>query len=64
MKREAEKINSTQERCHSNVPEHFREPLMKVAYKLLSRDEAAFKELTPSDKSCGILLRLIKFTDC
>ncbi len=31
MKREAEKINSTEERCHSNVPERFREPLMKVA---------------------------------
>jgi hypothetical protein len=36
MKREAEKINSAQERCHSNEPECFREPLMKVAYKLLS----------------------------
>ncbi len=50
MKREAEKINSTQERCHSNVPECFREPLMKVAYKLLSRDEATFEELTPSEQ--------------
>ncbi len=50
MKREAEKINSTQEKCHSNVPEHFREPLMKVAYKLLSRDEATFEELTPSEQ--------------
>jgi hypothetical protein len=50
MKREAEKINSTQERCHSNVPERFREPLMKVAYKLLSRDEATFEELTPSEQ--------------
>jgi hypothetical protein len=49
MKREAEKINSTQERCHSNVPERFCEPLMKVAYKLLSRDEATFEELTPSE---------------
>jgi hypothetical protein len=50
MKREAEKINLTEERCHSNVPEHFREPLMKVAYKLLSKDEAAFEELTPSEQ--------------
>ncbi len=50
MKREPEKINSAQERCHSNVPECFHEPLMKVAYKLLSRDEATFKELTPSEQ--------------
>jgi hypothetical protein len=50
MKREAEKINSTEERCHSNVPERFREPLMKVAYKLLSRDEATFEELTPAEQ--------------
>jgi hypothetical protein len=50
MKREAEKINSTQERCHSNVPECFCEPLMKVAYKLLSRDEATFEELTSSEQ--------------
>ncbi len=50
MKREAEKIISAQERCHSNVPERFREPLMKVAYKLLSRDEATFEELTPMEK--------------
>jgi hypothetical protein len=50
MKREAEKINSTQERCHSNVPECFRKPLIKVAYKLLSRDEATFEELTPSEQ--------------
>ncbi len=50
IKREAEKINSTEERCHSNVPERFCEPLMKVAYKLLSRDEATFEELTPSEQ--------------
>jgi hypothetical protein len=50
MKREAKKINLTEERCHSNVPECFREPLMKVAYKLLSRDEATFEELTPSEQ--------------
>jgi len=50
MTKEAEKINSTEERCHSNVPECFREPLMKVAYKLLSRDEATFEELTPSEQ--------------
>jgi hypothetical protein len=50
MRKEAEKINSTEERCHSNVPERFREPLMKVAYKLLSRDEATFEELTPSEQ--------------
>ncbi len=50
MRREAEKINLTEERCHSNVPECFREPLMKVAYKLLSRDEATFEELTPSEQ--------------
>jgi hypothetical protein len=50
MKREAEKINSMEEKYHSNVPECFREPLMKVAYKLLSRDEATFEELTPSEQ--------------
>jgi hypothetical protein len=50
MKREAEKINLTEERCHSNVPERFREPLMKAAYKLLSRDKATFEELTPSEQ--------------
>jgi hypothetical protein len=50
MRREAEQINSTQERCHSNVPERFRKPLMKVAYKHLSRDEATFEELTPSEQ--------------
>jgi hypothetical protein len=44
MKREAEIIYSTQERCHSNMPGRFCEPLMKVAYKLLSRDEATFGE--------------------
>jgi hypothetical protein len=50
MKREAKQINSAQERCHSNVPERFREPLMKVAYKLLSRDEATFEELTSNEQ--------------
>jgi hypothetical protein len=35
-------INFTEERCHSNIPEYFYEPLMKLAYKLLSRDEATF----------------------
>ncbi len=50
MKREAEKINLTEERCHSNVPERFRKPLMKVAYKLLSRDKATFEELTLSEQ--------------
>jgi hypothetical protein len=50
MKKEASKINSAEDRCHSNVPERFREPLMKVAYKLLSRDEEPFEELTPSEQ--------------
>jgi hypothetical protein len=50
MRREAEKINLTEERCHSNVPERIREPLMKVAYKLLSGEEANFEELTPSEQ--------------
>ncbi len=50
MKKEAAKINSAEEKCHSNVPECFCEPLMKVAYKLLSRDEANFEELTPSEQ--------------
>ncbi len=63
MKKEAEKINSTQERCHSNVPERFREPLIKVAYKLLSRDKATFEELTPSEQNCGIHLKPTRFTD-
>ncbi len=50
MKKEANKINSTEDRCHSNIPECFRKPLMKVAYKLLSRDEATFEELTPTEQ--------------
>jgi len=50
MKKEANKINSTEDRCHFTVPEHFHEPLMKVAYKLLSRDEATFRKLTPSEQ--------------
>jgi hypothetical protein len=50
MKKEAEEINLTEEKCHSNVPERFREPLMKVACKLLSRDEATFEELTPTEQ--------------
>jgi hypothetical protein len=50
MKKEASKINSAEDRCHSKVPERFREPLMKVAHKLLSRDEATFEELTPSEQ--------------
>jgi hypothetical protein len=48
MKTEANKINSAEDRCHSTVSECFCEPLMKVAYKLLSRDKATFEELTPS----------------
>jgi len=50
MEREAKLINCTEERCHSTVPECFHEPLMKVAYKLLSRDKATFEELTPSEQ--------------
>jgi hypothetical protein len=50
MKRDAEKINLTEERCNSNVLERFCKPLMKVAYKLLSRHEATFKVLTPSEQ--------------
>jgi hypothetical protein len=50
MEREAKSINCTEERCHSTVPECFHEPLMKVAYKLLSRDKATFEELTPSEQ--------------
>jgi hypothetical protein len=50
MKKEAAKINSAEDRCHSNMPECFREPLMKVAYKLLSRDEATFEELPPGEQ--------------
>jgi hypothetical protein len=49
MKKEANKINSTENRCHSTVPVRFRKPLMKVAYKLLSRDKATFQELTPKE---------------
>lgn len=37
-------INFTEERCHSNIPEYFYEPLMKLAYKLL------FRELTTSEQ--------------
>jgi hypothetical protein len=33
------------------VPESFRKPLIKVAYKLLSRDKATFEELTLSEKT-------------
>jgi hypothetical protein len=50
MKKEAKEIKSTEDRCHLNVPECFRKPLMKVAYKLLCRDEATFKELTPAEQ--------------
>jgi hypothetical protein len=50
MKTEANKINSAEDRCYSTVPERFHEPLMEVAYKLLSRDEATFEELTPSEQ--------------
>jgi hypothetical protein len=50
MKKEANKINSTEERCHSTIPECFCKPLMKVAYKLLSRGETTFEELTPSEQ--------------
>jgi hypothetical protein len=50
MEKEAKLVNSTEKRCHSTVPECFHEPLMKVAYKCLSRDEATFKELTPSEQ--------------
>jgi hypothetical protein len=50
MKREANKINSTENNCHSTAPERFHEPLMKVAYKLLSRDEATFEELTSTEQ--------------
>ncbi len=50
MKTEANRINSAEDRCHSTVPECFCEPLMKVAYKRLSRDEATFEELTPSEQ--------------
>jgi hypothetical protein len=50
MKREANKINSTENKCHSTVPECFRKPLMKVAYKLLSKDKATFEDLTPSEQ--------------
>jgi hypothetical protein len=46
MKKEATKIHSSEDRCHYNVPECFHEPLMIVAYKLLTRDEATFEELT------------------
>jgi hypothetical protein len=48
MKKEAKKINSTKDRCHSTVPECFWEPLMKVAYKFLSKDETTFEE--PSEQ--------------
>jgi hypothetical protein len=50
MKTEANEINSAEHRCHSTVPECFRKPLMKVAYKLLSRDKATFEELTPNEQ--------------
>ncbi len=50
MKTEANEINSAEHRCHSTIPECFRKPLMKVAYKLLSRDKATFEELTPNEQ--------------
>jgi len=43
MKTEANKINSTEDRCPSTVPECFCRQLMTVAYKCLSRDEATFE---------------------
>jgi hypothetical protein len=50
MKTEANEINSAEDRCQSTVPECFHEPLMKVAYKLLSRDKATFEEVTPREQ--------------
>jgi hypothetical protein len=50
MEKEAKLIYSTEERCYSTVPERFLEPLMKMAYKFLSRDKATFEELTPSEQ--------------
>ncbi len=46
---EAIRVNSAEDKCHSTVPECFHKPLMKVAYKLLSRDKATFVELRTSE---------------
>jgi hypothetical protein len=50
MQKEAKHINSTGVGSISNIPECFRELIMKVAYKLLSRDKATFEESTPSEQ--------------
>jgi hypothetical protein len=50
MEKKTTKINSTQERCHATISECLCQPLIKVAYKLLHRDEATFEELTPSEQ--------------
>ncbi len=46
MKKEANQIKSVEENLITNIQECFCEPLMKVAYKCLSRDKATFDELT------------------
>ncbi len=40
----ANEIKSVEEELITNIPERFHEPLMKIPYKLLSRDEATFDE--------------------
>ncbi len=43
----ANEIKSVQEKLITPMPESFRKPLMEVAYKLLSGDQAKFNEFTP-----------------
>lgn len=47
-------IKNIDEKLITNIPEHFRKPLMKVAYRLLSRDEATFEQLTPTEQKLWI----------
>jgi hypothetical protein len=50
MQKEAKHIESVEEELITNIQECFCEPLMKVAFKLLSRDEVTFNQLTPQEQ--------------
>ncbi len=55
MNKEANQIKSIDEKSITNIPEEFCEPLIEVACKLLSGDEATFEELKPKETSFGPL---------
>jgi hypothetical protein len=43
-------IKSVEEKLKTGIPESLSESLMKVAYKLLIRDDSTFEELTPQEQ--------------